>query len=362
MERVYNFSAGPSMLPLEVLQQVQQDLINYPGAGSSVMEMSHRSAPFEAIIAETEATLRRIMRIPDSYAVLFLQGGASLQFSMVPMNLAARGETADYALTGQFSTKAFQEAGRWLNAVAVTNSKADTYSYIPKITPDILSPDARYLHICLNNTIFGTCYNTLPEVGDHELVADLSSVILGKEIDVERFSLIYAGAQKNMGPAGLTVVILKKELLEREVDSVVPGMMRYKDLYENQSMINTPPTFSIYVAGEVFKWVELQGGVAAMEKLNRAKAELIYQTLEQSKMFSSPVAIEDRSIMNITFTLPDEDSTKQFLRLTESRGMINLKGHRSVGGCRASMYNAMPLAGAQALAQCIIDFENGIRA
>lgn len=362
MERVFNFSAGPSMLPLEVLQQVQQDLVNYPGAGCSVMEMSHRSAPYEAIIAETEATLRRIMRIPDSYAVLFLQGGATLQFSMVPMNLAARGGTADYALTGQFSTKAYQEAGRWLNAVAVTNSKADTYSYIPKITPEMLSPDASYLHICANNTIFGTCYNVLPDIGDRALVGDLSSVILGKEFDVERFALIYAGAQKNMGPAGLTVVILKKELLEREADPVVPVMMRYKDMAESQSMYNTPPTFAIYVAGEVFKWVERQGGVAAMEKQNRAKAGLIYKTLEESAIFNSPVAVEDRSIMNVTFTLPDEDQTKQFLRLAESRGMINLKGHRSVGGCRASMYNAMPLAGAQALAQCILDFEKGTRA
>lgn len=361
MERIFNFSPGPSMLPLEVLQQVQQDLIDYPGAGSSVMEMSHRSAPFEAIIAEAEAALRRIMRIPDNYAVLFMQGGASLQFSMVPMNLAARGETADYALTGQFAAKAYQEAGRWVNAVAVTNSKADTYSYIPKITPEMLAPDGRYLHICMNNTIFGTCYNTLPDVGARALVGDLSSVILGMEIDVERFALIYAGAQKNIGPAGLTIVILKKDLLEREADPLVPSLMRYKDMAENQSMINTPPTFAIYVAGEVFKWVERRGGVAAIEKMNRAKSGLIYQTLARSEIFKNPVAAEDRSIMNVTFTLPDEDQTKQFLRLAESRGMINLKGHRSVGGVRASMYNAMPLAGAETLAQCMIDFERGIR-
>ena len=359
MERVFNFSAGPSMLPLEVLEQAQRDLVNYPGSGSSVMEMSHRSSSYEPIIADAEVTLRRIMNIPDDYAVLFLQGGASMQFSMVPMNLAGRGDTADYALTGQFATRAHKEAVRWCNAVAVTNSKDDKYSYIPKITPDMLSKDAKYLHICVNNTIFGSCYNTLPDVGDTPLVGDMSSVILGKVFDVTDFSLIYAGAQKNMGPAGLTVVIMKKSLLENEVDPCVPTMLRYKDMAEAESMYNTPPTFSIYVAGLVFKWVEEMGGVAALEKINREKAAVLYDAIDNSSMFNNPVAVGDRSIMNVTFTLPDEDMTKEFIKMAEGRGMINLKGHRSVGGCRASIYNAMPVDGIKALVGCIKDFEAG---
>ena len=362
MERVFNFSAGPSMLPLEVLQQVQKDLVNYPDAGCSVMEMSHRSPSYDKIINDALATLRRIMDIPDDYEVLFLQGGATLQFSMVPMNLAGRGDTADYALTGQFSTKAYKEAQRWCNAVAVTDSKEATYSYIPKITPDMLSKDAKYLHICGNNTIFGSCYNTLPETGDTPLVCDLSSTILGKVFDVRKFALLYAGAQKNMGPAGLTVVIMKKELLDNEVDPLVPAMLRYKDMAEAESMYNTPPTFAIYVAGEVFKWVESMGGVAAIEKLNTEKANMLYDAIDNSVIFNNPVAVEDRSIMNVTFTLPDEDMTKEFFKMASGRGMINLKGHRSVGGCRASIYNAMPIEGIRALVECIRDFEAGKRA
>lgn len=357
MNRVFNFSAGPSMLPLSVLEKAQKDLVCYPGAGSSVMEMSHRSRPFEEIIARTEATLRQLMNISDDYAVLFLQGGASLQFSMVPMNLLKRGETADYALTGQFATKAYKEGQKWANAVAVASSKEDTYSYIPKITPDMLSKDAKYLHITGNNTIFGTCYNTLPETGNVPLVCDLSSVILGKEFDVNKFELIYAGAQKNMGPSGLTVVIIKKSLLDNEIDPIVPSMMNYKLMADNDSMYNTPPCFSIYMAGLVYEWVAEQGGVAAMEKKNAAKAAMLYDAIDASSIFNSPVKKEDRSIMNVTFTLPDEDMTKEFLAMTIERGMINLKGHRSVGGCRASIYNAMPVEGIETLVKCIKDFE-----
>ncbi len=357
MNRVFNFSAGPSMLPLSVLEKAQKDLVCYPGAGSSVMEMSHRSRPFEEIIARTEATFRQLMNISDDYAVLFLQGGASLQFSMVPMNLLKRGETADYALTGQFATKAYKEGQKWANAVAVASSKEDTYSYIPKITPDMLSKDAKYLHITGNNTIFGTCYNTLPETGNVPLVCDLSSVILGKEFDVNKFELIYAGAQKNMGPSGLTVVIIKKSLLDNEIDPIVPSMMNYKLMADNDSMYNTPPCFSIYMAGLVYEWVAEQGGVAAMEKKNAAKAAMLYDAIDASSIFNSPVKKEDRSIMNVTFTLPDEDMTKEFLAMTIERGMINLKGHRSVGGCRASIYNAMPVEGIETLVKCIKDFE-----
>ncbi|MDD3193363.1 MAG: 3-phosphoserine/phosphohydroxythreonine transaminase [Oscillospiraceae bacterium] len=361
MERVYNFSAGPSMMPVEILQQAQQDLVCYPGAGCSVMEMSHRSAPFEAIIAEAEASLRRLMRIPDDYAVLFLQGGASMQFSAVPMNLARQGQTLDYAVTGQFAGKALTEGERWGKAVAVTSSKADTFSHIPKITADMLDPDAAYLHITGNNTIFGTSYNTLPETGAIPLVADWSSAILGREIDVAAHALIYAGAQKNMGPAGLTVVILRRELLEREVDPVVPAMLRYKLMADNGSMYNTPPCFSIYMAGLMFQWVEKMGGVAAMEKRNREKAALLYDFIGRSAMFHNPVAVEDRSIMNVTFTLPTPEDTKAFLQMAEGRGMINLKGHRSVGGCRASIYNGMPTEGVEALVACMKDYEMGLR-
>ena len=357
MNRVFNFSAGPSMLPLSVLEKAQKDLVCYPGAGSSVMEMSHRSRPFEEIIERTEATLRKLMNISDEYAVLFLQGGASLQFSMVPMNLLKKGETADYSLTGQFATKAYKEAQRWANAVAVASSKEDTFSYIPKITPDMLSKDAKYLHITGNNTIFGTCYNTLPETGNVPLVCDLSSVILGKEFDVNKFELVYAGAQKNMGPSGLTVVIIKKSLLDNEIDPIVPSMLNYKTMADNDSMYNTPPCFSIYMAGLVYEWVAEQGGVAAMEKKNADKAAMLYDAIDSSSIFKNPVKKEDRSIMNVTFTLPDEDMTKEFLAMTQERGMINLKGHRSVGGFRASIYNAMPVEGIETLVKCIKDFE-----
>lgn len=361
MQRVYNFSAGPSMMPLEVLEQAQRDLLCYPGAGCSVMEMSHRSKSFEDILSRAEKTLRRIMRIPDDYAVLFLQGGATTQFSAVPMNLAARGQTTNYAITGQFAGKAMDEAKRWGNAVAVTSSKADTFSYIPKITPALLSPDAAYLHITGNNTIFGTTYNTLPEHGKIPLVADWSSAILGKEIDVAAHDLIYAGAQKNMGPAGLTVVIVRRALLEREVDPIVPIMLRYKVMADNDSMYNTPPCFAIYMAGLMFDWVEKMGGVAAMEKRNTEKAALLYDAIDSSALFQNPVAKEDRSIMNVTFTLPTQADTDAFLEMAKGRGMINLKGHRSVGGCRASIYNGMPREGVEALVACIRDFEAGLR-
>ncbi|MEG1061179.1 MAG: 3-phosphoserine/phosphohydroxythreonine transaminase [Oscillospiraceae bacterium] len=362
MERVFNFSAGPSMLPLPVLEQVQKDLVCYGSSGSSVMEMSHRSRPYEEIIERAQATLRRIMNIPDSYSVLFLQGGASLQFSMIPMNLAKRGATMDYAITGQFAEKAFEEAKRWGNSVAICSSKADKFSYVPRITEDMLSKNAAYLHITGNNTIFGTMYNELPNCGNTPLVCDLSSIILGREFDVRDFALIYAGAQKNMGPAGLTVVILKKELLANELENVVPTMLRYKTMADSDSMYNTPPCFSIYVAGLVFEWVEKLGGVAAMESINREKAAILYEAIDSSDMFAAAACKADRSIMNATFTLTDDELTKDFLKLCESRGMVNLKGHRSVGGCRASIYNAMPVEGINMLVKTMKDFEAGQRA
>ncbi len=361
MNRVYNFSAGPSMLPLPVLERAQKDLVNYQGVGSSVMEMSHRSKPYEAIIENAEAKLRKIMNIPDDYAVLFLQGGASMQFSAIPMNLARQGDTMDYAVTGNFANKAMQEGARWGKAKAVSSSKEDGYHHIPKITADMLDKDAAFLHITGNNTIFGTTYHTLPEHGDIPLVADWSSAILGKEIDVAAHDLIYAGAQKNMGIAGLTVVIIKKALLERELDPIVPTMLRYRIAADNGSMYNTPPCFAIYMAGLVFDYLDEIGGIAVQEKENRRKAELLYSVLDASPVFKNPVAAEDRSITNVTFFLPSAEETTAFLAMAEGRGMTNLKGHKVAGGCRASLYNGMPYAGVEALVQCIRDFENGLR-
>ena len=361
-QRVYNFSAGPSMMPLEVLEQAQRELLCYPGAGCSVLEMSHRSEPFERIIGDAESALRRIMNIPDSYAVIFMQGGATTQFSCVAMNLAGRGETMNYAVTGQFAGKAMDEGARWGNAVAVASSKDKNFTYIPRITPDMLTPGAAYLHITGNNTIFGTTYHTLPETGDVPLVADWSSAILGEEIDVTRHALIYAGAQKNMGPSGLAVVIIRRDLLERPIDPVVPIMLRYKVAADNGSMYNTPPTFSIYMAKLMYEWVEREGGVAEMERRNRKKAGILYDLIDSSKVFNNPVAHEDRSIMNVVFTLPTQEDTKAFIAMAKGRGLVNVKGHRAVGGCRASLYNGMPLEGVEALAKCMHDFENGERA
>lgn len=361
MDRVYNFSAGPSMLPLPVLERAANELVNYPGAGCSVMEMSHRSRSFEDIISHAEVLLRRLMHIPDDYSVLFLQGGATLQFSMIPMNLAARGGVFDYAVTGQFAKKAMEEAARWGNAVQVASSKDKNYSYIPAITPQMLSKDAAYLHITVNNTIFGTTYPELPETGEIPLVGDLSSVILGKQYDVERFGLIYAGAQKNMAPAGLTVVIIKNSLIPEQVDEVVPIMMRYRQMAESKSLYNTPPCYSVYIAGLVYEWVESMGGVAAMEKRNIEKANLLYDAIDNSRLFNAPAEKSSRSIMNVVFTLPDAQMTEDFLKMTKERGMISLKGHRSVGGMRASIYNAMPFEGVQALAECIKAFDAGRR-
>lgn len=361
MNRLYNFSAGPSMLPLGALEDAQKNLVSYHDCGSSVMEMSHRSKYYEPIIQDAEQTLRRLMNIGDDYDVLFLQGGASLQFSMVPMNLSNRGDTTAYVLTGQFAKKAYAEAKRWGNAVAVASGAESNFSLIPAVTPEMIPADAKYVHITGNNTIFGTCWNTLPDVGGKTLVCDLSSTILGKDFDVNRFGLIYAGAQKNMGIAGLTVVIVRKDLVREDLDPVVPSMLRYNLMAKNDSMYNTPPAFAIYMAGLVFKWVEDQGGVAALEKKNIRKAALLYDYLDGSQMFHPVAAKKDRSIMNVTFTLPDDELTAAFLKMCTGRGMINIKGHRSVGGCRASIYNAMPEEGVEKLLQCMKDFEQGKR-
>ena len=362
MERVFNFSAGPSAIPEDVLLKAQKDLFNYPGAGCSVLEMSHRSASFQAIIDNAEATLRRIMNIPEDYAVLFMQGGATLQFSAVAMNLAKQGQKAAYAVTGQFSKKAFAEGKRWADAVKIADSSDANFSYIPDITADMVPQDAAYFHICANNTIYGTTWWRKPQTGAVPFVADWSSAILGANINVADHDLIYAGAQKNMGPSGMAVVIAKKSLIDREIDPVVPIMLNYKVAMDNGSMYNTPPCFSIYMAGLMFEWVEQNGGVAAMEKRNHDRAAKLYEYIDNSKTFNNPVRPCDRSITNVTFTLPTQEDTDAFLKMTKGRGMINLKGHRSVGGCRASMYNGLPDAACEALIECMKDFEAGKRA
>ena len=361
MERVFNFSAGPSAIPEAVLLQAQKDLFNYPGAGCSVLEMSHRSASFQEIIDNAEATLRRIMNIPEDYAVLFMQGGATLQFSAVAMNLAKQGEKAAYAVTGQFSKKAFNEGKRWTDAVKIADSSDANFSYIPDITEDMVPQDAAYFHICANNTIYGTTWWRKPQTGKVPFVADWSSAILGAQIKVEDHDLIYAGAQKNMGPSGMAVVIAKKSLIDKEIDPVVPIMLNYKIAMDNGSMYNTPPCFSIYMAGLMYEWVEKNGGVAAMEKRNHDRAAALYEHIDNSEIFNNPVRPCDRSITNVTFTLPTQEDTDAFLKMAKGRGMINLKGHRSVGGCRASMYNGLPDEAAPALIACMKDFEAGKR-
>ena len=344
-------------MPIDVLKKARDEFLCYPGAGCSVMEMSHRTSAFDEIIDGAESVLREIMEIPDDYAVLFMQGGATTQFSMVPMNLARQGDSFAYMQTGQFATKAKAEGDRWGNAVFAGSSKDGNYSYIPET--EGIPKDARFLHITGNNTIYGTTFNELPSHGDVPLVADWSSAILGRWIDVKDYDLIYAGAQKNMGPAGLAVVIIKKKLLDLEVDPVVPIMLRYKIAADNRSMYNTPPTFSIYIAKLMFEWVKAQGGVKAMEIRNREKAKLLYDFIDGSKLYSNPVRVCDRSIMNVTFTLPTEEDTAEFIKLCGQRGIINIKGHRSVGGCRASIYNGMPKEGVEKLIDTMKEFEAG---
>lgn len=361
MKRVLNFSAGPSMLPLEVLEEAQRELLDYKGCGSSVMEMSHRSRDYAPIIEGAEASLRRLMNIGEDYYVLFLQGGASLQFSMIPMNLARRGDTAAYIVTGQFAGKALDEGARWCNALCIASGKDTGFAKIPDFHAEDLPQDAKYLHITVNNTIFGTMWDVLPETGSVPLVGDLSSIALGREFDMGKFGLAYMGAQKNMGIAGLTVVVIKKSLVSGELDSLVPSMLRYELMAKNASMYNTPPAFAIYMAGLVFNWVEAQGGVAEMERRNREKADLLYSVLDESKLFTPRADKASRSITNVCFTLPSPELTADFLRMAEGRGMINIKGHRVTGGCRASIYNGMPLEGVERLAECMKAFERGQR-
>ena len=357
MARVYNFSAGPSMLPESVLKRAAAEMLDYEGSGQSVMEMSHRSKTYDAIIKSCESLLREVMQIPDNYKVLFLQGGASSQFAMVPMNLMTGSGKADYVLTGQWATKAYKEAARYGDAHVVASSKDKTFSYIPKLDPATFTKDADYFHICMNNTIYGTVYHELPETGDVPLVADISSCILSRPIDVSRFGLLYAGAQKNMAPAGLTVVIVREDLIGHAMD-ITPTMFNYQIHADNDSMFNTPPCYTIYICKLVLEWLKNEiGGLENMQKINEKKAGLLYDFLDRSAMFKGTVVKEDRSLMNAPFVTGNEELDAKFVKEAAAAGFVNLKGHRTVRGMRASMYNAMPIEGVEKLVAFMEDFE-----
>ena len=349
MNRVFNFSAGPSMLPLPVLEKAAAELVCYGESGMSVMEMSHRSPDYEAIIADAEAMLRRLMNIPDNYKVLFLQGGASTQFAAVPMNLIKRTGKADYAVSGQFSGKAFKEAQKLgYDVKCIATTKDDNFDHVPVITKDMIRPDAAYLHICFNNTIYGTKYGYIPDTGDIPLVADMSSCIISEPVDVSKFGAIYAGAQKNMAPAGLTLVIVREDLLDTAEENM-PTMLEWKTMAENGSMYNTPPCYAIYMAKLVYEWILGLGGLDEMKKLNEKKAAYLYDYLDNQDYYIAPVKAGSRSMMNVTFVTGDADLDKKFAKEAGAAGLKNLKGHRSVGGMRASIYNAMPYEGVVAL-------------
>ncbi len=353
MDRVYNFSAGPSVLPLPVLEKAQKELLNFGNTGMSVMEMSHRSKVYDEIIKNTEKNLREIMNIPNNYKVLFIQGGASLQFSMIPLNLFYNYKKADFINTGVWSKKAIKEAKKYGKVNVVASSEDDNFSYIPK---NQSFSDADYVHITSNNTIYGTRFNEFPKTGEIPLVADMSSEILSREINVADFGLIYAGAQKNMGPAGLCVVIIREDLIGN-ADENIPVMLDYKTYAENDSMYNTPPTYPIYITGLVFEWIKNMGGIKEIEKINIEKAKILYDFLDDSDFYNGTANKDDRSLMNVPFTLPDDDKTALFLKQAEENGLVNLKGHRSVGGARASIYNAMPIEGVKKLVDFMKSFE-----
>ena len=357
MERVYNFSAGPSMLPVEVLKKAADEMLNCGSSGMSVMEMSHRSASYQSIIDEAESLLRELMGIPEDYYVLFLQGGASTQFSMIPLNLMNKNGKGDYVITGQWAKKAYEEGKHYGDAYEVASSKDKTFSYIPKLTKDMFRPDADYVHITLNNTIYGTKFNNIPDTGDVPLIADISSCILSEKLDVTKFAMLYAGAQKNIGPAGLTVVIIKKDLVGNARD-ITPVMLDYKTHAEAGSMYNTPPTYSIYICKLVLEWIKNMGGVEAIEKVNKEKAAILYDYLDSSEFFKGTVVKEDRSLMNVPFLAPTDELNKKFIAEAKEAGFVNLAGHRTVGGMRASIYNAMPVCGVEKLVEFMKEFES----
>ncbi len=356
MSRVYNFSAGPAVLPEEVLNIAANELTEYKTTGQSVMEMSHRSKEYGAIISECEGLLREVMSIPDNYKVLFLQGGASSQFAMIPLNLMNKSKKADFVITGQWAKKAYQEAQRYGECKVIASSADKTFSYIPQLDETSFTKDADYFHICMNNTIYGSRFVDLPETGSVPLVADMSSCILSEPYDVSKFGIIYAGAQKNMGPAGLTVVIIREDLIGNAQD-ITPTMFNYKTHAENDSMYNTPPTYGIYILKLVLEWVKNKGGLEAMKAINEKKAAILYDFLDSSKMFNATVFGKDRSLMNVPFVTGNEELDSKFVTQAKAAGFINLKGHRSVGGMRASIYNAMPVEGVEKLVEFMKTFE-----
>lgn len=357
MARVYNFSAGPSMLPESVLKKAALEMLDYQNSGQSVMEMSHRSKIFETIIQSCEALLREVMEIPDNYKVLFLQGGASSQFAMVPLNLMTGSGKADFVITGQWANKAYQEAARYGQANIVASSKDKTFSYIPKLDKSEFTPDADYFHICLNNTIYGTRFTELPDTGDIPLVADISSCILSEPIDVSKFGLLYAGAQKNVAPAGLTIVIIREDLIGKARD-ITPTMFNYKTHSEHNSMYNTPPCYQIYICKLVLEWIRDEiGGLKKMKEINEKKAKILYDYLDLSTLFRGTVEKESRSLMNVPFVTGSEELDAEFVKQAAEREFVNLKGHRTVGGMRASIYNAMPVEGVEKLVEFMREFE-----
>lgn len=356
MMRVFNFSAGPSTLPVPVLERAAAELLDYEGCGQSVMEMSHRSKMFDKIIKDAEASLRELMNIPDNYKVLFLQGGASTQFSAIPLNFMNGSGKADYIITGQWAKKAYQEATKYGDAKAVASSADKTFSYIPKTTRADFRDDADYVYICMNNTIYGTVYHELPDTGDIPLIADISSCVLSEPMDVSKFGMLYFGAQKNVAPAGLTVCIIREDLLGKARD-ITPTMLDYQVHADAQSLYNTPPCYTIYICKLVLDWIKELGGMPEMKKLNEKKAAILYNFLDESALFKGTVVKEDRSLMNVPFVTGDEELDKKFVKEAEAAGFVNLKGHRSVGGMRASIYNAMPVEGVEKLVAFMRDFE-----
>ena len=359
MDRVYNFSAGPAVLPEEVLQEAADEMLNYRGCGMSVMEMSHRGKIFDGIIKEAEADLRDLLQIPDNYKVLFLQGGAWTQFAAVPMNLM-RNHCAAYVITGQWAKKAWQEARKYGDAVAVASSEDKTFSYIPDCSDLDIPEEADYVYICENNTIYGTKFKELPNTKGHDLVADVSSCFLSEPVDITKYAVMYGGVQKNIGPAGVVIAIIREDLIRDDVLPGTPTMLKWKTQADNDSLFNTPPAYGIYICGKVFKWIKKQGGLAAMKERNEKKAKLLYDFLDSSSLFKGTVRKEDRSLMNVPFVIGDKELEARFIKEAEANGLMSLKGHRSVGGMRASIYNAMPYEGVEKLGRFMKDFEASV--
>lgn len=356
MGRIFNFAAGPAVLPEEVLQEAAAEMLDYKGTGMSVMEMSHRSKPYQQIIDEAEADIRELMNIPDNYKVLFLQGGASQQFAMIPMNLM-KNKKAGYIVTGQWAKKAYQEAKIFGEAVELASSADKTFSYIPDCSDLAITDDMDYVYICENNTIYGTKYKTLPNTKGKTLVADVSSCFLSEPVDVSKYGIIYGGVEKNVGPAGVVIVIIREDLITEDTLPGTPTMLKYKIHADNGSLYNTPPAYGIYICGKVFKWLKKMGGLTVMQERNQHKAKILYDFLDQSKLFTGTVVKEDRSLMNVPFVTGNEELDAKFVKEAKAAGFESLKGHRTVGGMRASIYNAMPVEGVEKLVEFMRNFE-----